>query len=239
MPPSQKRRRMNTLDEAASHINGGDYDELLERTHTRNAHLITLLPPKISSALQMRLERLAPHLLSYHVLASYFLTPAKVTAASSCRVLGVEGGTGARGLAILLRRLCMSPARAMSVASPAATLRRLHLQAHTRLSTLQLMPLFKEATSLEELCLRGCISVTSEAIEQLVLSAGKTLRVVNLNWTGVGVEGVEAVIGGCPQLEVLKVAHVRNLVGVEAERGGNAHGADGRLSGRQTRLYLR
>jgi hypothetical protein len=89
---------------------------------------------------------------------------------------------------------------------------KLHLQAFTRLTSQQLLPLFNLSANLQEICLRGCISVDAAAMRQLVKSSGKTLRVVNLNWAGVRVEGVEEIVRECPNLEVLKVAHVQNMV---------------------------
>ncbi|UZJ54917.1 hypothetical protein CBS101457_004237 [Exobasidium rhododendri] len=197
---------------ASRKIRSRNEEEMAEFFQKRNSYLMTILPPRMTMALQMLLERSSPQLLTYHTLSKYFVTRRKVAASKSFRALGTVGGTNARGIASLLRSLYTTSGGGLTASRrPACELRSLHLQAHTRLSSSQLLPLFKETIQLEEVCLRGCISVTSEAIKQLVKSNGHTLQVVNLNWTGVGLEGVEEVIRECPNLRVLKVAHVRGL----------------------------
>lgn len=184
-----------------------------------NAELLHILQPALNLALQMHLEHKTTHLLTSNVMGRYFLSREKVKAAGHFRAVSVEGGIDAAHIGSLLRLLYLeesSRATTRLVVSPrpnaATILRTLHLQAFTRLSSSQLAPLFAETVNLETICLRGCISVTGEAIRQLAQSAGKNLRVVNLNWTSVGLAGFEAVVSGAPNLEILKVAHVRGLV---------------------------
>lgn len=201
-PKAAKRLRRHSLSR--------DEQETLAAVHESNSYILSILPMAAKEALQKLLEKKRPQALSSYVLATYFLTRTTVRASRRIRALSTVGGLGDRGIASLLRTLGLptgdTPTR------PVVDLEKLHLQAFTRLTTQQLLPLFAMTVHLQEICLRGCISVDAAAMRQLVKSSGKTLRMVNLNWTGVRVEGVEEIIKGCPDLEVLKVAHVQNLV---------------------------
>lgn len=184
--------------------------DTLTSIHEANASLLAILPAKARLALQQRLEETNQNCLTFHTLGRYFLNPSAVTSTKSCRILAYTGSVGNAGVSALLRGLhAKGP-----TGPPAEQLELLHLQAHTRLSNQQLLPLFEMSASLTHVNLRGCISVTSTAIRALVRSAGRTLESVNLNWTGVGLEGIEEIIRECPNLQVLKAAHVQNLVSI-------------------------
>jgi hypothetical protein len=182
-----------------------------------SSHNLVLLAPQLTLQLQQMLERKSPQSLSFDVLSRYFLSPAKVSYSRTFRALAIVGGVPVDEAVRMLKALFVSPAStpyaAPTIVRPnaATTLRSLHLQAFTRLTSRHLEPLFNETVSLEEVCLRGCVNVTSEAIGRLVNTCGQTLRSVNLNWTSVGLAGVEHLARGAPHLVTLKIAHVQGL----------------------------
>lgn len=187
--------------------------EVLEYIHEVNSSYLTILPIRAKQALQELLEKKSPQHLNWYVLTKYFLTNTAVAASKSFRALCTVEGVGERGLTILLRSITFASNQGSSGPSlgPAAILEKLHLQAFTRLTTRQILPLLERTNRLQVVNLRGCISIDAAAIKQLVQSSGKTLRIINLNWTGVRVEGIEQVIRECPNLEVLKMAFVQNV----------------------------
>lgn len=210
----KKRKRPQTRK-----TKGGRFErELDEYRQERNAIDLEVLPPKLTLALQELLERKAPRTLTYDVLAEYFLSKPKVLSSHTFRVLAIVGGVPADDVVRLWKRLVVQSPDEISFAPPkivrpnaATSLRSLHLQAFTRLSSRQLEPLLAEVQNLESICLRGCVNVTTDVVARLVQSCGQTLKSANFNWTSIGLTGVEHLICGAPNLEELKIAHVQGL----------------------------
>lgn len=190
----------------------------IQNQHKYNTELLLMLSPALTLALQRHLEAKSPQVLTPEVLSKYFASKENVAAGFNLRASAVKYGVSTTELVSMIRNLYTEEAsRSLrKVISPrpntATTLRTLHLQAFTDLTSAQLVPFFIETKSLESVCLRGCLNVTAEAVEQLVKSCGKTLRSINLNWTSVGLKGFEELACNAPNLEVLKLAYVKNLV---------------------------
>lgn len=192
-----------------------EFDEVRKE---KDMQLLELLPTSFTIALQEQLERKAPQLLNYNVMAQLFLSRIKVSRSKLFRVLAIVNGINERDMIKVWQQLIyensLLPTHTIKKAIPdnaANSLRTLHLQAFTQLKTNQIIDLFKHTRRLENVCLRGCVNIYSEAIAKLVETCGETLRSVNLNWTSIGLTGVEHLIRDAPNLEVLKVAHVKGL----------------------------
>lgn len=192
-----------------------DFDEARKE---RDMELLRLLPAPFAVALQEQLERKAPQLLNYDVMTHLFLSKEVVSRSKLFRVLAIVNGINERDMIKVWQHLIyessMLPSYTIKKAIPdnaASTLRTLHLQAFTRLKTDQILNLFEHTQNLENVCLRGCVNIYPEAVAKLVKNCGQTLRTVNFNWTSIGLTGVEHLIRDAPNLEILKIAHVRGL----------------------------
>lgn len=192
--------------------------EFNEARKERDMELLRLLPAPFAIALQEQLERKAPQLLNYNVMTHLFLSRAKVSRSKLFRVLAIVNGINERDMIKVWQQLIyenpLLPTNTIKRAIPdnaASTLRTLHLQAFTQLKSNQIIDLFKHTRNLENVCLRGCVNIYPEAVAKLVETCGHTLRTVNFNWTSIGLAGVEHLIRDAPNLQVLKIAHVKGL----------------------------
>ncbi|PWN38448.1 uncharacterized protein FA14DRAFT_171140 [Meira miltonrushii] len=211
---TQPKRIARKSDTPANKRNA-EFDESRKE---RDMELLRLLPAPIAVALQEQLERKAPQLLNYDVMTHLFLSSEVVSRSKLFRVLAIVKGISERDMIKVWQELIyenpLLPSNTIKRAIPdnaVSTLRTLHLQAFTRLKTDQILNLFKHTRNLENVCLRGCVNIYPEAVAKLVETCGQTLRKVNFNWTSIGLTGVEHLIRDAPNLEVLKIAHVKGL----------------------------
>ena len=208
-------KRIARKSETQANTRKAEFDEPRKE---RDMELLGLLPAPYTIALQEQLERKAPQLLNYEVMTHLFLSRAKVSRSKLFRVLAILNGINERDMIKLWQHLIYQDpllyTNTIKRAIPdnaASTLRTLHLQAFTQLKTNQILDLFQHTRNLENVCLRGCVNIYPEAIAKLVETCGESLRNVNFNWTSIGLTGVEHLIRDAPNLQVLKVAHVKGL----------------------------
>lgn len=118
--------------------------------------------------------------------------------------------------------LAMLPPRRGLVQSASFALRSLQLHALTRLQDATLARFFEAAITsdsqssqsvlrLETVSLRGCIAIGDRTVGAMCRATGATLRYLNLDYTDVTADSVNAVMRMAPDLHTLKLGYNENL----------------------------
>lgn len=203
---------------------GGEDEALLDAIHTQNEFLMTLIPAESALRIKATIEKSQPRLLTVEVLQRLFVTRQRIALARRLVLTAVEvesTSKSARDAALLLRALLPEEKRTtiapsttsmMPQLSPTQNLSTLSLTAFVRLTSVQLHSLIAASPNLQDVTLRGCLSIDAETPKALVQHCPR-LRKTNFNWTSIGPEGLEQLL--CARnLVTLKVAHVKGLTDV-------------------------
>ncbi|CAO1613949.1 unnamed protein product [Parajaminaea phylloscopi] len=186
-----------------------------------NHDILKTLPDHTSIKLLALLRTACPHALTRHVLTTYFVAGRTEVELDAGMTLLADRPQDANliiksaSTTFTTHRTSEGDAAATLSRSPhiSRPLRRLCLSGLTRLDPAALSGLFRRCHSLEEVVLKGCVRVDAECMSALVHSGNNasTLRVLNVNFTEVGLNGVESIVSRCPNLRVLKVANLTGL----------------------------
>lgn len=175
-----------------------------------NDQLLRMVPDRCSAKLLRLLRSHCPTALTANVLAAYFIAGrSEIELDASMTLLSDSPEV----INSLIRRATHSrplpgPSRSLAHGPP---LTRLSLSGMTRLSPEVLASLFRRCSHLEEVVIKGCVRVDSACIDALLETNADSLKVINANFTDIGIQGVEAVVSQARRLEVLKVANVLGL----------------------------
>lgn len=126
-------------------------------------------------------------------------------------VAGGSGSDGSGGGSDNVPNLNFGPPHAPGGRQVLSSLR---LRGLTHLSTRTVKSFFSQyqaGSHLTSVHLAGCIGVGASAIKALVGTCGANLRYLSVEFTDMGAAGFEAIVGGCPVLEVLKASRVEGL----------------------------
>jgi len=97
------------------------------------------------------------------------------------------------------------------------TLRSLSLVGQSRMQDDNLKTLLAELPLLEEVVLKGCTAVGDGSLLALAKCSGarQNLKILNLNYAAVTVNGLRSLFARCKSLEMLKLANMNGLVRAE------------------------
>lgn len=225
--PRSMRNRPPSQSTKTGPLPDGTTTEDLTVLSQENHQILRVLPEHTLLRLLKLLRVHSPDALTRHILTTYFVVGKSDVELDASMKLFVDYPTSAN---LIIKSAGPNPSMAQpSPDSPTWTppLTRLSLSGLTRLDPIALASLFRRCHHLEEVVLKGCVRVDSDCMAALVgadtrresntsngtgpSSSAKTLRHLNLNFTDVGAAGVEAVLGHCPNLSVLKLANVLGL----------------------------
>ncbi|PWN48506.1 hypothetical protein IE53DRAFT_389283 [Violaceomyces palustris] len=212
-------------------LNVDDLHELVKL----NSELLKILPPQASFLLYNAVRRYSPMSLTRFVLSAYFM-PSSPPSGTSGVVRAPRTHVLLPASLPLFASDPTAPALLLSSLSNSAfslsSLRSLQLHGLTKLEDKSLVRLFGSIVSdrpassgathqavairvtaarLEQVSFKGCVRIGDASLEAMVKACGKTLRYVNFDFTDIGPKGVETLIRGCPDIEVLKLGGVQGL----------------------------
>lgn len=202
----------------------------LHETIKENHRFLKILPDHTLINLLRLLRTHCPQALTRHILTTYFVVgraqveldtsmtlfadrPEDINLIlKSASLAGAAACTDPDLNAAQLYRGAREPRPAVSL-NAIRPLRRLNLSGMTRLDPVTLSSLFRRCTVLEEVILKGCVRVDADCLSALIYSGDNadTLRVLNVNFTEVGLQGIETVASHCRNLRVLKIANVTGI----------------------------
>lgn len=197
-----------------------------ETLEAQNEYLMTILPTNSAFRIKSILEKSQPTLLTFDVLQRLFLTKQRVALARRFTLIATDVESvskNAREVALLLRGIMSEEVASLGplhiipqIVPPTQHLSALNLTAFVRLKSIQLHSLIAASPNLQDVTLRGCLSIDEETPMALMHHC-RSLRRANFTWTSIGPVGFKYLLCA-KELETLKVAHVRGLTDVAVRR---------------------
>ncbi|KAI5121816.1 hypothetical protein M0805_003252 [Coniferiporia weirii] len=151
---------------------------------------LEIVPEAVLPRLFAILKKQHPRLLSHAVITTYFLRGFSVS-------LNGDLGVTSHTLSAIPRVL-------------GGKLRVLELSDFNKFTDKEYASMVGRLPQLETLVLRNCIKVGQLTVEAAAKTCPK-LRIVNLSFTGANSSSIYSLIKACPDLEVLKMAGIRDL----------------------------
>lgn len=208
--PSTRRRRAQEDQKPATsddHVQA-TVEELTELSK-ENHQLLKLLPEGNLLKLLRLLKRHCSSALTRTILTTYFVTGRTHVELDASMSLLAERPELINLIIGAAGQPALPPTAALQVSAP---LIRLSLSGLPQLSPQSLSALFRRSPLLQEVVLKGCVRVDAPCMKALVESGSmRALRILNANFTDIGLEGVESIISNGRSLVTLKVANVLGL----------------------------